>query len=91
MKPVRSIEPDEGIADIRKRFIRNDPQRQRKVKTSISELLGNAELAWGRGRQCGIHDAYLTLKQKYPKIAEELRKAYNMTKDGAFAIGRKVE
>lgn len=43
-------------------------------------------LPWYRGHHAGIYDAYLTLKKKYPKIAEEFRKAFRMDKDGAYHL-----
>jgi hypothetical protein len=43
-------------------------------------------VAWYRGHQAGIYDAYLTLKKKYPKVAEEFRNAFRMEKDGSYLL-----
>lgn len=44
------------------------------------------QLGWYRGHQAGIYDAYLTLKKKYPRVAEEFRKAFNIEKDGSYIL-----
>jgi hypothetical protein len=44
------------------------------------------QVAWYRGEQAGIHSCYLTLKKKYPRVAEELRKAFHMEKDGSYVL-----
>lgn len=43
-------------------------------------------VAWSRGHQAGIYDAYRTLKKKYPRVAEEFRKAFGMEKDGSYRL-----
>ena len=47
---------------------------------------GSAAVGWHRGHQAGVHDSYLTLKKAYPEAAEELRKAFGMTKDGVYVL-----
>lgn len=41
-------------------------------------------LGWYRGRHAGLYDAYLTIRAKYPEVAEEFRKAVGFNKRGAF-------
>lgn len=45
---------------------------------------GRVDLAWSRGHHSGLYDAYLTLKKKYPRVAEEFRKAAGFDEHGAF-------
>lgn len=42
--------------------------------------------AFYRGHQTGIHSAYLTIKQKYPRVAEELRRAFGLNEDGSITL-----
>lgn len=44
-------------------------------------------LGWYRGRHAGLYDAYLTIRQDHPRIAEKFRKAVGFDKDGAFRSG----
>ena len=90
MKAVRSVSPQEGIADVRKEFLKDDHHFQSMVRVSPSIIVGTAERSWGRGRQCGIHDAYLTIKTEHPDVANALLAAYGMNEDGAFT-SRRVE
>ena len=45
---------------------------------------GATSTAWYRGHQCGIHDAFLTLKNEYPQIAKQLLEAFHMQEDGSI-------
>ncbi len=54
------------------RWARGMPEGRREGKT----------LAWYRGRQAGIYDAYLTIRRRYPQAAKDLIEAYDMNKDG---------
>lgn len=43
-------------------------------------------LAWHRGHQAGLQSAALTIEQKYPRVARELREALGMDSDGNIAL-----
>jgi hypothetical protein len=68
------------------------PKKLRKVPNGIPTVvwrrghnIGNGvDLAWLRGEHSGLYSAYLTIRKKYPEIAEEFRKAVGFNKDGAF-------
>ncbi len=67
------------------------PKKQRQAPRGVSQHIWNKghgvgmeDLAWMRGHHSGLFDAYLTLKQKYPDVAEEFRKAVGFNQDGAF-------
>lgn len=86
MKAIRTTNTDmlSAIADISPS---NAPEAitQRRWDESMHQgRKENKELAWRRGHQAGIHDAYMTLKQDNPRIAERLRNAFEMQKDGSY-------
>jgi hypothetical protein len=68
---VRAITEDEALADMTVRHGRR---------------VGSPGVAWYRGHQAGVLDCVLTLKKKYPRIAEELRKAFGMKADGSYDL-----
>lgn len=47
------------------------------------------DLAWYRGHQAGIYDAYLTLRKQYPHAAKALIDAFDMNAEGVQTLPRK--
>ena len=75
-----------NTADLRHRFVAPDERFQSRRKFSASEASGAIELGWYRGHQSGIHDAYKTLRKKFPKAAAVILKAFEMNRDGSVGI-----
>ena len=78
-------QPSDCIDDIKRKFIKH-PHFQSRVRTSPSQVVGNAEISFYRGRHAGVHDAYLTIKKKYPDAAKALLRAYGMDEEGHIAL-----
>ena len=55
----------------------------------ISRIEGSVELAYRRGHHAGTHDAYLTIKKKYPKAGQFLLNKNSMDKDGVITLTQK--
>ena len=85
MKAVYTGE-DECIADLRRKFVLHNRIVQSKVRISQSEAAGSTTIGFYRGRQAGIHDAYCTLRNKFPKAAAALLTAYRMDDDGSVRV-----
>ena len=81
MEPVRSVSEEESLRDMRWPQIPGVPQQL--LKPHPKESPG---LAWHRGHQVGVFDAYLTIKDKYPRVAKQLRDAFNMNEDGSITL-----
>lgn len=79
----------ENTADLRRRFVHPHPEFQARMKISGSEASGAIELAWYRGHQAGLYDAYLKLRGPYPAAANRILKVFGMSKDGALSIAPK--
>ncbi len=84
LKPILGITEYEATADIK-----GPPPpkgipsaRWRGNKSSGSD----ASLAWYRGHQAGIHDAFLTIKKRYPRVAKQLREAFGMEENGSIIL-----
>lgn len=80
---------DESTADIREQFISRDPMFQSRRSFSASAAAGGVKLAWYRGHQGGIHDAYLAIRRKYPEAAKAILEEFGMSRDGGFGVGEK--
>lgn len=78
LKRITKSDPRDITDQLRKRFYSPDAEIQARKSISPSEAVGSAELAYYRGRDAGIFDAYLTLRQVYPEAANALLKAFNM-------------
>ena len=83
LKPVWAATEEECVGDVRRQFI-SAPVLQHRMSFSPSQAAGGVSLAWHRGHQAGVHDAYLTLKKDHPRAAFELREAFGMSEDGAI-------
>lgn len=86
MRRSRDIEVQDAVADLSPsrpppgipyaRWAAGMPAGRREGK----------QVPWYRGHQAGIHDSYLTLKTKYPRIAEEFRRCFGIEKDGSYQL-----
>ncbi len=83
LKAVHDLRPGVhgGTEDLCKRALSD-------AKRAANRAGGNFELAWRRGHQAGIHDAYLTIRERFPQVAAQLIEAYGMSEDGALSVGR---
>lgn len=84
MKLVKWITPEEALADINPRPA---PPGIPTARWNRGEPRGRTEpkdLAWYRGYHAGLYDAYLTIKQEHPRVAEKFRKAARLTVDGCL-------
>jgi hypothetical protein len=72
--------------DLRRRFIHPVPRQQAGIKFSASDAAGCIELAWLRGQQTGIHDAYLAIRREHPEAADFLLERFRMSKDGNYRL-----
>lgn len=79
MKPVRATTEWEGCKGI--------PPKKRGPRGGGPRRGGG--LAWHRGHHAGIYDAYLTVKQEHPRVAEKLRRAFGMEEDGSINLSGK--
>lgn len=81
---VHDMTEEESIGSLTRQFVLTDPTMQHRVMMSPNLAAGATSTAWYRGRLCGIHDAFLTLKDKYPQAAKQLREAFGMHEDGSI-------
>ena len=65
--PVNSIDEFEAVGDL----------NIKKGRYRFGQGLG-----WHRGKQAGLHSAYLTLKKYYPEAAKALIDAWGMDENG---------
>lgn len=80
-----NVHTEPELENIFRKYIR-DPRLQLKIPVNIAEILGNVSLAFYRGRQVGIHDAYLALAKEHPIIANKILKHFHMNKEGSIGI-----
>ena len=81
---VHDMTEEECVGSIKRQFICTNPDMQYRVMISPNLAAGSTSTAWYRGHQCGIHDAFLTLKDEYPQIARQLREAFHIQEDGSI-------
>ena len=84
MKLVKGITADKACANINPRHA---PPGVPQARWNAGEPRGCREVkdvAWYRGHQAGLHDAYETIKQEHPRIAEKFRKCAGFNKDGSI-------
>ncbi len=79
------MKKDKGFEDLQRNFV-GHPLMQHKRRFSASEAAGSIELGWYRGKQCGIFDAYKTIRDKFPKAADYLLKCNQMNKRGDIVL-----
>ncbi len=48
---------------------------------------GSVELGFYRGKHEGIYEAYLAIKDSYPKAARRILRWFNMREDGSIGVG----
>lgn len=80
---------DEATADIRHQFVAPDPAFQSRRSFSASAAAGGVKLAWYRGHQAGVHDAYLAIRRAHPEAAKAILEEFGMRRDGSFGISEK--
>ncbi|KKK99333.1 hypothetical protein LCGC14_2633780, partial [marine sediment metagenome] len=81
MKPVQSITEQEALADL----IGPPPPPGVPSARWNRKLQGaDPHIAWYRGHQAGVHDASLTIEKRYPRVAKQLREAFNMDEEGSI-------
>lgn len=82
LKPVISIAVNQSLADIK------GPPPPPGVPAARWNRgrNGNSDLSWHRGWQVGVHDAFLTIKERYPRVAKQLREAFNMDENGDVTL-----
>lgn len=83
LKAVYSISESDALADINPR---KAPPGIPQALYSRGRGVHSQSLGWHRGRQAGIHSAYLTLQKAYPKAAAALIEAFGMDKDGVIQL-----
>lgn len=88
-KRKRAADCDEATADIRNQFIARDPMFQSRRSFSASAAAGGVKLAWYRGHQGGVHDAYLAIRRKHPGAAAAILEEFGMSRDGSLGVGEK--
>ncbi len=83
---VHSMSETESVGSLQRQFVIANPEMQYRVMISPSLAAGSVSTAWYRGHQCGIHDAFLTLKDEYPQVAKQLREAFSMGEEGSLEL-----
>ena len=84
MKLIRNMSIEDGVDGIIPKKARHRIPGQLQHKNIAMRNAGRIDLGWMRGHHSGLYDAYLTLKKKYPLVAEEFRKACGFNERGAF-------
>ena len=79
---VRSTSAEEGTRNLRPKTTCY-PQSQHKMRSSAIDS-GGVGISWYRGHQTGVYEAYLTIKQKYPRVAKQLIEAFGMKENGDY-------
>lgn len=79
---------EEDCLDSINRQYKKHPQMQHKVRTSASEVIGNAAIGFYRGKQAGNHEAYMAIKKKFPKAAQAILDEFSMNKKGVITVKR---
>lgn len=78
LRPVRRITPEEALVDIQPTPAPDGiPQQRWNLGMPQGKREGKA-LGWYRGHQAGVHDSYMTLKNRHPKAAKDLILAFRM-------------
>lgn len=77
---------DEATADIRHQFVAPDPMFQSRRRFSPSEVNAGVKLAWYRGHQAGVHDAYKAIRRAYPEAARAILEKFDMSRDGSMPL-----
>lgn len=84
MRRVRDIEAADAVADLEAgRPPKGMPTSRWRAGAASGRREGK-QLAWYRGHHAGIYDAYLTVKTKHPRVAEELLRCHDLNKDGSY-------
>jgi hypothetical protein len=84
MRRVRDTDAREAVADMEAgRPPKGMPMARWRAGAASGRREGK-QLAWYRGHHAGIYDSYLTVKTKYPRVAEELRRCFGLNKDGSY-------
>ncbi len=84
LEPIRATDVDDALADVNPtKAPRGVSQRAWYKGRPPSQSLG-----WHRGHQAGLHDAFLTVNQRYPRVAKQLREAFGLDEDGSMKFGR---
>jgi len=73
------------VEDLKRQFVRG-PTTQHLVKISASQAAGSTELAWYRGAQSGMFEAYKIIKRSHPKAAKLLLDKTGMNKRGNLVL-----
>ena len=83
LSPVMSITEDDALRDMR------GPPAPPGISQRVwakGRNAGGCGVSWHRGRQAGLHDAILTVAQKYPRVAKQLADAYGIDKKGNITL-----
>lgn len=72
------------LKDLKGQFKSPDPRFQTRRRFSVDTITGSLEIAFLRGYQFGIHDAYKKIRRKYPDAAKKILKSFSMRKDGSI-------
>ncbi len=86
VKLVKQITADEGCTGLNPSPAPPGISQARWSKSMEAGRREDKSVAWYRGHQAGMHDAYLTIKQEHPRIAEKFRKCAGFNKDGSFTL-----
>jgi hypothetical protein len=73
----------ECTKDLQRHFV-GHPRTQDKKRFSAGEAAGAIELAWYRGHQSGVYDAYKAIKKLHPETAIEILERFRMNEDGSY-------
>lgn len=86
MRRVRDTDISDAISDISPSKPPPGMPYARWAKGMPAGRREGKQVAWYRGHQAGVYDAYLTVKTRYPRVAEELRKCFGMDKEGSLHL-----
>ena len=84
MKLMKCTSVEDALDSIRPKAQRRAPSGVPQRVWNKGHGVGYEDLAWYRGHHAGLYDAYLTLKKKYPDVAEEFMKAVGFNERGEF-------
>jgi hypothetical protein len=84
MRRVRATDAREACSDIEPSRPPKGVPMSRWAGGMSSGRREGKQLGWYRGHHAGTWDAVLTVRTKYPRVAEELRKCFGLSKDGSL-------
>ncbi len=84
-KRLKRITENESLESLRQKARPGEPYMRTLRAAGISGAQHG--VAWHRGRQCGIAEVIVTLRElSHPRIAKKLMTYYDMNEDGSITL-----